>query len=72
MLHALSAIHHCVSLGPTCSTAEYLRSQNLRQYALPFDWLHSDEKILCDCLSDGCSTLLQRRNLHSSTARWLQ
>ena len=41
-------IQHCVSLGPTCNAAEYLRCHpaGLRRYALPFDWIHSDAALI--------------------------
>ena len=44
----LLQIQHCVSLGPTCNAAEYLRCHpaGLRRYALPFDWIHSDAALV--------------------------
>ena len=63
----LLQIQHCVSLGPTCNTAEYLRCHpaGLRRYALPFDWIHSDSALVRACVSDGCVALLDRRSLQS-------
>tara|TARA_B110001452_G_scaffold263565_1_gene265198 strand:- start:1048 stop:2262 length:1215 start_codon:yes stop_codon:yes gene_type:complete len=62
-------IHHGVSLGPTCSAAEYLRSAGIRQYSLPFDWIHSDVDIVTAVIADGGTALLDRRSLQSSTVR---
>jgi len=60
-------IQHCVSLGPTCNAAEYLRCHpaGLRRYALPFDWIHSDAALIRACVTDGCAALLDRRSLQS-------
>ena len=63
-----SPIHHCVSLGPSCHAAEFLRwhGGGTRRFALPFDWIHSDLSLVNDCLSDGCKALLDRSMLDSS------
>ena len=63
----LLQIQHCVSLGPTCNAAEYLRCHpaGLRRYALPFDWIHSDSALVRSCVTDGCVALLDRRSLQS-------
>ena len=35
---------HCISVGPSCHAAAFLRAHpaGLRAFSLPFDWLHSD------------------------------
>ena len=64
----LLPIRHCVSLGPTCNAAEYLRCHPAgpRRYALPFDWMHTDSSLICACVADGCEALLDRRSLQSA------
>mmetsp|Transcript_45214 Transcript_45214/g.96138 ORF Transcript_45214/g.96138 Transcript_45214/m.96138 type:complete len:405 (-) Transcript_45214:204-1418(-) len=69
MLSALSPrgapVQRCVSLGPSCHAAEFLRVQNLTRCTLPFDWIHSSPQMVCLCLEDSCEALLSRRFLDS-------
>jgi hypothetical protein len=58
-------ISNCVSLGPSCHAAEFLRTRGLTRYSLPFDWIHSHPGIVCACLEDDCAALLNRRDLDS-------
>ena len=62
-------IHHCVSLGPSCHSSEFLRTRGLRRFAAPFDWLHTDATIISACLDDDFESLLSRREMHSVGGR---
>jgi len=42
--------YNYLSLGYDCSPASALRTLNLRDYALPFDWISSSTQILKKCL----------------------
>ena len=44
-----------VSLGYDCSPASVLRNLNLREFALPFDWVdtnHINHEIILNCITD--------------------
>ena len=60
-------INYCVSLGPSCHAAEFLKCHpsSLRGFALPFDWIHSDPALVCSCLDDNLQLLLQRHLMGS-------
>lgn len=61
-------VQYCVSIGPSCHAAEFLRShpESLRRFALPFDWIHSDPALIQTCVGDGCKLLLDRKCLVSA------
>ena len=61
-------INYCVSLGPSCHAAEFLKSHpaGLRHFALPFDWIHSDPALVCNCLDDNLQLLLRRHLMDSN------
>lgn len=40
-----------ITLGETCAPAAALRNLNLRNYALPFDWIRSSANQLCEVIS---------------------
>lgn len=61
----LLPISHCVSLGPSCHSAEFLRASGWQRYSLPFDWIHSSPAIVCSVIDDRCEALLKRRDLDS-------
>lgn len=61
----MTTVHHCVSLGSSCHAAEFLQAQDLRHYALPFDWMHTDAAMITACVADGCAELFDRRSLDS-------
>jgi hypothetical protein len=44
-----------ISLGSECSSAAALRSLNLRNFALPFDWVQTKYNQLYNCLYDDFS-----------------
>jgi hypothetical protein len=44
---------HYMSLGYDCSPAATLRNLNIRDEALPFDWVVSNLKIIRDCIEDN-------------------
>ena len=44
---------HYISLGYDCSPAATLRALNIRDEALPFDWVVSNLKIIRDCIEDN-------------------
>lgn len=44
---------HYMSLGYDCSPAATLRSLNIRDEALPFDWVVSNLQIICHCIERG-------------------
>jgi len=48
----MDAIHY-MSLGYDCSPAAALRALNIREEALPFDWVVSNLKIIRDCIEDN-------------------
>tara|TARA_B110001452_G_scaffold172140_1_gene144196 strand:- start:3589 stop:4878 length:1290 start_codon:yes stop_codon:yes gene_type:complete len=64
---SVAPINHCVSVGPSCRAAEFLKHHpaGLRRYALPFDWIHSDTSLVRDCLDDGFRLLLDRCSMES-------
>ena len=41
-----------ITLGESCAPATALRNLNIRKYALPFDWIRSNPKQLCDAISN--------------------
>ncbi len=43
-------IHHIISIGTSCFTANWLRRQNLRRSAYPFDWTFSHPQMIINCL----------------------
>ena len=66
----LPSINYCVSLGPGCQPAEFLKNHpsGLRRFALPFDWIRTDVALVATCLDDSFQLLLQRHLMES--ARW--
>ena len=41
-----------ITLGSDCSTASALRTLELRDFALPFDWIVSSKISLINCIND--------------------
>lgn len=48
----MSTEYNYISLGFDCSPAAALRGLNLREFALPFDWVRMKVDILIRCLKD--------------------
>jgi hypothetical protein len=51
-----------MSLGYDCSPAATLKNLNIRDEALPFDWVVSDLQILITCIEDNFNSY--HKNLH--------
>ena len=48
----MSTEYNYISLGFDCSPAAALRGLNLREFALPFDWVRMKVDILISCIKD--------------------
>ena len=55
-----------LTLGYDCSPAGALKNLNLREFALPFDWVVSNVSILNNCFEDNFFT---RRNLKTNSKK---
>lgn len=60
---------HYMSLGYDCSPAAALRVLNLRDEALPFDWVVSNLKIICDCIEDNFANYHCQLQFNASHSR---
>ena len=58
-----------LTLGYDCSPAAALRGLNLREFALPFDWVVSDVTILERCFKDNFSKFHTNLKFNSSKKR---
>jgi len=54
-----------VSLGCHCHMAQVLKTQGLRGWSGPFDWIFSTPGMVRDCLADDFASLLDRSELES-------
>jgi hypothetical protein len=61
------AVSHIASIGPYCLPSIVLKSNGLKRYSLPFDWLFSSARIFRDCLADDFAMFLDRRYYRSTT-----
>jgi hypothetical protein len=53
-------INHVISLGSFCHTAYFIKSNNLRTAAYPFDWIYSTPKIIIDCIRTQFKNFLNK------------
>ena len=60
---------HYMSLGYDCSPAAALRALNLRDEALPFDWVVSNLKIIHDCIEDNFANYHRQLQFNASRSR---
>lgn len=60
---------HYMSLGYDCSPAATLRALNIRDEALPFDWVVSNLKIIRDCIEDNFADYHCHLQLNASCSR---
>ena len=58
-----------MSLGCDCSPAAALRELNIRDEALPFDWVVSNLKIIRDCIEDNFANYHRHLQFNSSRSR---
>jgi hypothetical protein len=58
-----------LTLGYDCSPAAALRILNLREFALPFDWVISNVSILENCFEDNFSKFHKNLKLNGSKKR---
>jgi len=54
------AVDHLVSLGAFCLPSIICQNNGLRKYSLPFDWIFSTPRMVCDCLADDFAVFLDR------------
>lgn len=50
-----------ISIGPWCTTADILKSNNLRTEAYPFDYIFSSLEIVKHCINDKFNTFLDKK-----------
>lgn len=60
---------HYLTLGHDCSPAAALRNLNLREFALPFDWVVSNISILERCFEDNFSKFHKNLKFNGSKTR---
>ena len=60
---------HYLTLGHDCSPAAALRNLNLREFALPFDWVVSNITILERCFEDNFSKFHKNLKFNGSKTR---
>ena len=60
---------HYLTLGYDCSPAAALRNLNLREFALPFDWVVSNISILERCFEDNFSKFHKKLKFNGSKTR---
>ena len=60
---------HYLTLGYDCSPAAALRNLNLREFALPFDWVVSNITILERCFEDNFSKFHKNLKFNRSKTR---
>ena len=60
---------HYLTLGYDCSPAAALRNLNLREFALPFDWVVSNISILERCFEDKFSKFHKKLKFNGSKTR---
>lgn len=53
-----------IPLGLRCTTADLLRTHELRQFALPFDWVFGSIDMIQHCLSDDFKTYLDSKQYY--------
>jgi hypothetical protein len=58
-----------MSLGYDCSPAAALRALNIRDEALPFDWVVSNLKIIRDCIEDNFVNYHRQLQFNASRSR---
>ncbi|HEV7326101.1 MAG TPA: DUF1796 family putative cysteine peptidase, partial [Bosea sp. (in: a-proteobacteria)] len=58
-------VKHVVPLGTNCLTAAVLKSNGLKRYSTPFDWLFSSPGAVLHCLRDDFSTFLDASHYRS-------
>lgn len=59
------ALNH-ISLGSHCHMAQILKSEGLRRWSGPFDWIFSSPGMVRDCLADDFFGLLDRSQYEST------
>ena len=59
------ALNH-VSLGSHCHMAQILKTEGLRTWSGPFDWIFSAPGMVRDCLADDFTALLDRSQYEST------
>jgi hypothetical protein len=50
-----------ISIGPYCSTADVLKSNNLRTEAYPFDYIFSSLEMVKHCINDNFNIFLDKK-----------
>jgi hypothetical protein len=62
-------IIHYISLGYDCSPASALRDLNIRNEALPFDWVESKLNIIINCIEDNFNKYHKNLYLNNTKTR---
>ena len=53
-------IKHCISLGFTCHTAFFLKTNNLKFCSYPYDWIFTNYNTILDTLNDNFNKFLDK------------